>query len=317
MEQRRLGRSDLRISRIGLGTWAMGGAGWKFGWGAQEREDSLRTIREACAAGINWIDTAPVYGLGYSEEVVGEALEGVRERPLIATKCGRRWDENGVPYGDLSRASILRELDDSLRRLKVEVIDLYQLHWPLPDEQIEEAWGAMAEGVAAGKVRWLGVSNCSADQIRRLLPIHPVISVQPPYSMLKRDIENELLPFCAANDIGVICYSPMQKGILSDKFSLEWVERLPADDHRRGDALFNQPALERNLRLVDGLRAIAKAQGRTVAQLAIAWTLRRPEVTAAIVGSRRPEQLAETTAASTRELSDDELSAIDALLAAA
>ncbi len=316
MQTRQLGTTDLQLTVIGLGAWAMGGGGWKFSWGNQDDADSVSTIHKALELGVNWIDTAPVYGTGHSEVIVGEALKGMRQRPLIATKCGRRWDETRTPYAHIKRESVLREMDDSLRRLGVECVDLYQLHWPQPEEDIEEAWGAMAECVRAGKARYIGVCNFSVAQLKRILPIHPVASLQPPYSMLVRGVEEDLLPFCAQNGIGVVCYSPMQKGILTDKFTRDWVASLSRDDHRaQYDTRFQEPELSRNLRMVEGLRPIARAAGRSVAQLSLAWVLRRPEVTSAIVGARRPDQIAETAGAGSWTLSQREIDAVARLIA--
>lgn len=315
MNTRQLGNTDLRLSVVGLGAWAMGGGGWKFSWGNQDDADSVATIRRALDLGVNWIDTAPVYGTGHSEEVVGEALKGLGARPIIATKCGRRWDDTRTPFAKIKRASVLEELDDSLRRLGVECIDLYQMHWPQPDEDIEEGWGAMADAVKAGKVRHIGVCNYSVAQLKRILPIHPVASLQPPYSMLVRGVEDELLPFCAANGIGVVAYSPMQKGILTDKFTREWVTGLAKDDHRsQYDPRFQEPELSKNLALVDGLKPIARASGHSVAQLALAWVLRRQEVTSAIVGARQPAQIVETVGAGDWALSAADAGAVNALL---
>lgn len=315
MQTKRLGYTDLHFTRIGLGTWAMGGGGWKFGWGPQDDEASIAAIHHGLDLGINWIDTAPVYGLGHCEEVVGKALKGLRERPLIATKCERCWDEQGQIIPRLKRESIRAEVEMSLRRLGIDVIDLYQIHWPQPDEDIEEGWSAVAELVREGKVRYGGVSNFSLAQLHRIQPIHPVASLQPPYSMLVRDIESELLPWCAANNVGVIAYSPMQKGLLSGKVTREWVAALAADDHRRNDPQFQEPLLGANMALVDGLRAIATRRGKTVAHLAIAWVLRRSEVTAAIVGARKPSQIAETAGGAEWELSPEEIAEIETLLA--
>jgi aryl-alcohol dehydrogenase-like predicted oxidoreductase len=316
MQTRQLGKTDLHLSVIGLGAWAMGGGGWKFGWGEQDDDESIRTMQRAVELGVNWIDTAPVYGTGHSEEVLGRALKGMAKRPIVATKCGRRWDETRTPFGRIKRESVLQEVDDSLRRLDVECIDLYQMHWPQPDEDIEEGFAAMADAVKAGKVRHIGVCNYSVAQLKRVLPIHPVASLQPPYSMLVRGVEAELLSFCAENGIGVVCYSPMQKGILTDKFTREWVASLAKDDHRSSaDVRFQEPELSKNLALVEGLKPIARAAGRSVAQLAIAWTLRRSEVTSAIVGARRPSQIEETVGAGDWTLSADEIRAVDALLA--
>jgi aryl-alcohol dehydrogenase-like predicted oxidoreductase len=315
MKTRQLGMTDLHLSVVGLGAWAMGGGGWKFSWGNQDDADSVATIRRALDLGVNWIDTAPVYGTGHSEEVVGEALKGLGKRPIIATKCGRRWDETRTPYAHIKRDSILKELDDSLKRLGVECIDLYQMHWPQPDEDIEEGWGAMADAVKGGKVRHIGVCNYSVAQLKRIQPIHPVASLQPPYSMLVRGVEDELLPFCAEHGIGVVAYSPMQKGILTDKFTREWVNGLAKDDHRsQYDPRFQEPELSKNLALVDGLKPIAQASGHSVAQLALAWVLRRPEVTSAIVGARKPAQIEETVGSGDWELSAADVRAVNALL---
>ena len=314
MQTKRLGNTQLHFTRIGLGTWAIGGGGWKFGWGPQDDETSICTIREALDLGVNWIDTAPVYGLGHCEEIVGKALKGLRERPLIATKCERCWDEQGQIVPRLKRESIRAEVEASLRRLGLEVIDLYQIHWPQPDEDIEEGWAAVAELISEGKVRYAGVSNFNLAQLKRIQPIHPVASLQPPYSMMTRGSEGDLLDYCAANHIGVIAYSPMQKGLLTGKITREWVGQLAMDDHRRNDPQFQEPLLGANLELVEGLREIAAKRGKTVAQLAIAWVLRREEVTAAIVGARKPSQIAETIGAADWELSPDEIASVDRLL---
>jgi aryl-alcohol dehydrogenase-like predicted oxidoreductase len=313
MQTRKLGFTDLRLTKIGLGTWAIGGP-WQFGWGPQDDQVSTETIRRALELGINWLDTAPAYGLGHSEEVIGATLQELAEEPIIATKCGRVWHEGGRLYGNLKRDSIRAEVETSLRRLKVEAIDLYQIHWPRPDEDIEECWGAIADMVKEGKLRYAGVCNFSVEQLKRIQPIHPVASSQPPYSMLARGAEAEHLAYCAAHDIGVIPYSPMQKGLLTGKVTKEWVGDLEESDHRRRDPNFQEPKLSANLEIVDGLRAIADKRGVTVAQLAIAWVLRRPEVTAAIVGARRPTQIEETAPAGERDLSDEDLAAIEALL---
>jgi aryl-alcohol dehydrogenase-like predicted oxidoreductase len=314
MRQQQLGNTDLHFTRIGLGTWAMGGGDWQFGWGPQDDQASLQAIHRALDLGVNWIDTAAVYGLGHCEEVLGRGLRGLRERPLIATKCERCWDQRRQIYTCLKRASVRAEAEASLRRLGIEAIDLYQIHWPQPEEDLEEGWATIAELIREGKVRYGGVSNCNLAQLQRLLPIHPVASLQPPYSMLVRGVETELLPYCAAHGIGVIAYSPMQKGLLTGKLTPAWVEQLPADDHRRRDPQFQEPRLSANMGLVEGLRAIAARHRKSVAQLAIAWVLRRPEVTAAIVGARQSSQIAETVAAADWELPPEDLAAIEELL---
>ncbi|MFP3854194.1 MAG: aldo/keto reductase [Anaerolineales bacterium] len=314
METKKLGWTDLELTRIGLGTWAIGGGDWDFAWGPQDDEQSIETIHKALDLGINWIDTAAVYGFGHSEEVVGRAIKGMSERPIIATKCSRLWTEDGEIYGNLERESILAEAERSLDRLGIEVIDLYQIHWPFPNEGIEEGWHALEELIDSGKVRYGGVSNFSVSQMQRAHEIHPIASLQPPYSMLQREVEEDILLYCAENDIGVIVYSPMQKGLLTGKVDKAWVENLPEDDHRKADEMFNDPELSINLELVEGLQIIAERAGRTVPQLAIAWTLRRPEVTAAIVGARRPDQIEETAPAAVWNLTQDELAEIDRLL---
>lgn len=316
MERRKLGYTDLYLTTIGLGTWAIGGGGWAYGWGPQDDAESLKTIHRALDLGINWIDTAAVYGLGHAEEVIGQAIAGRRDEVIIATKCGLVWDEGSTtPYGRLSAQSVRREVEASLRRLNIEVIDLYQIHWPDPEEEIEEAWATIADLIREGKVRYGGVSNFNVEQLKRVQAIHPVASLQPPYSMLRREIEAEILPFCAANDIGVIVYSPMASGLLTGHFSRERLAALPDDDWRKRSSHFQEPQLSANLALVERLQPIAHRAGRTIAQLAIAWTLRRPEVTAAIVGARRPSQIEETIAAADWLLSSENLAEIEALLA--
>jgi aryl-alcohol dehydrogenase-like predicted oxidoreductase len=316
MQTRKLGSSDLHLTPVGLGAWAIGGGDNPYGWGPQDDADSIATTRRALDLGINWIDTAAGYGKGRSEEVVGKAIAGRRHEVIVATKCGILWKPDGSDlYGHLKADSIRREVEDSLRRLNLEVIDLYQIHWPRPDEDIEEGWGTIAELITEGKVRYGGVSNFSVAQLKRLQPIHPIASLQPPYSMLVRNVEKELLSFCAANDIGVIVYSPMQAGLLTGKFTQERVASLPEDDWRRRSSHFHEPQLGANLALVEGLRPIAERNGRTLSELAIAWVLRRPEVTGAIVGARRPSQIEETAAAGTWTLSKEDIAEIDSLLA--
>jgi len=315
MLTRRLGYTDLKLSPIGLGTWAMGGGGWAFGWGPQDDEESVATIRYALEQGVNWIDTAPVYGLGHSEEVVGQAIKGLRGKVIIATKCGLVWDEKGNISDRLKKESIRREVEASLKRLKIEAIDLYQIHWPDPDQKIKEAWSTMADLVKEGKVRYIGVSNFNVEQLNRIRPIHPIASLQPPYSMLNRDIENELLDYCKAHDIGVIVYSSMECGLLTGKYTKEGIQNMPKDDWRRTKSPhFQEPELTANLKLIEGLRPIAEKNGRTIAQLAVAWVLRRPEVTAAIVGARHPSQIKETVLAGGWVLSGEDIAAIESLL---
>ena len=315
MKTRKLGFSDLNITTVGLGTWAIGGGENPYGWGPQADRDSIDTIRAALDLGINWLDTAKGYGHGHSEEVVGEAVKGRREKVMLATKCGILWKEDGSDiYGCLKADSIKAECDSSLKRLGTDYIDLYQIHWPMPDEDIEEGWGAVADLVKAGKVRYGGVSNFSVEQMKRAQAIHPIASLQPPYSMLKRDIEAEILPFCAQNNIGVIVYSPMQAGLLSGRFSQARAAALPADDWRKNSPDFQEPQLSATLEMVEKMRPMAQKHGQPVANLAIAWTLRRPEVTAAIVGARKPEQIRETAAAGEIALSAEEAAELERLI---
>ena len=314
MKTRKLGRTDLNLSVIGLGTWAIGGGGWRYSWGPQDDRESIATILRALDLGVNWIDTAPVYGLGHSEEIVGKAVEGLRKKPIIATKCGLVWDKNREISNCLKEESIRSEVEASLKRLKVDIIDLYHIHWPIPDEDIEEAWRTIADLVDEGKIRYAGVSNFSVEQLERIQDIHPIASLQPPYNMLRREVEDELLGFCAENGIGIVAYSPMERGLFTGKFSRERVKNLPEDDHRGKDTRFQEPELSVNLKLVEDLRKIAEKRGKTVAQLAIAWVLRRPEVTAAIVGARHPYQIEETVAAGEWTLSEEDIAAVEVLL---
>ena len=313
MQTRRLGNTDLELTTVGLGTWAIGGP-WEFGWGPQDDDNSIATILTAIEGGINWIDTAPVYGCGHSEDVVGRAIKQLSEKPLSATKCGLLWDEDRRRCPCLKAESIMTECEMSLRRLGVEVIDLYQMHWPQPAEQIEEAWGAMAECVKQGKVRYIGVSNFTVDQLKLIEPIYPPASLQPTYSMVRRDFEKQLLGYCDDKNIGVVCYSPMQRGLLTGKFSEQRLAQLPDNDHRKTNPDFQQPRFGATLELVDKLRPIAERNGRTLAQLAIAWVLRRKEVTAAIVGARRKEQIEETISAGDWQLGANDIAQIEILL---
>ena len=314
MEKHQLGHSDLQITPLGVGAWAMGGSGWRFGWGPQDDRDSIAAIRKALESGINWIDTAAVYGLGHSEEVVARALEGVRHRPYVFTKCERIWNERGELTGNLKAESLRRECEASLRRLKVDVIDLYQIHWPQPEEDVEEGWTTLAKLKEEGKVRYIGVSNFNVSQLKRAQAIAPVTSLQPPYSLLARGVEKEILPYCAEQNIGVIVYAPMRSGLLSGAMTRERAGALREDDWRRRDADFQEPNLSRNLQLVELLRSIGKRHGRTPGEVAIAWTLRHPAVTAAIVGLRRPEQVSGIIGAAEFRLSPEEVGEIDSFL---
>ena len=316
MEKRAFGKTGMEITRIGFGSWAIGGSGWRAAWGPQDDDEAVGAIRRAVELGMNWIDTAAVYGLGHSEELVARALENVpeSERPYVFTKCSQVWDEEGEVHNVLRKDSVKRECEDSLRRLRMETIDLYQIHWPRPDEGIEEGWEAMVELREEGKVRHLGVSNFDVSQMERLREIAPVETLQPPYNMLNRGIEEEILPYCAEQDIGVIVYSPMRSGLLTGKMTRERVENLPSDDWRRNSSDFREPRLSRNLELVDLLEEIGREHGRSPAEISIAWTLRHPAVTAAIVGGRRPDQVDGIIGATELSLSEDELERIEAFL---
>jgi len=314
LDTRRLGNTDMMITPIGFGAWAIGGGGWASGWGPQDDNESIAAIHKALDLGINWIDTAAVYGLGHSEEVVARALDGISDRPYIFTKCGLVWDERGNISNSLKRDSIRREVEASLRRLRVEVIDLYQIHWPNPDEDIEEGWSTLAELQKEGKVRYIGVSNFSVEQMQRAMRIAPISSLQPPYNLLNRSIEKEILPFCQEHNIGVIAYSPMASGLLTGKVTAEWVRNLPEDDWRKRSPEFNEPRLSRNLRLVEKLREIGSRHGKSPAEVAIAWVLRHPAVTGAIVGARRPDQVEGIIGAADFRLSQEELDEIEQFL---
>ncbi len=308
MNRRQLGNTGLSLTTIGIGTWAIGGGGWLFGWGEQAEDQSLAAMRRAIELGINWIDTAPIYGLGNSERVVGKFLKEFKDsdRPLVATKFGRFEKSDKTIGGRLKREAVVAECESSLRNLGVDCIDLYQMHWPDPEQDIEEGWQACVDLVSQGKVRHIGVSNQNVDQMERLMSIHPIASLQPPYNMLQREIEETTLPFCASNNIGVVCYSPMGKGLLTGTFDEQRVARLPDNDHRSRDPKFQRTQLEINLNFVDTIRKIADDHHRPVAQLAIAWCLRRAEVTSAIVGIRRPDQIESLAAAADWQLTEPE-----------
>ena len=314
MQMRKLGYTDLKLTTVGLGTWAMGGP-WQFGWGPQDDDEAIAAILASLETGINWIDTAPVYGLGHSEELIGKALKQTSQKPIVATKCSLLWNDKKEKVSCLKAQSIRQECHASLGRLGVETIDLYQIHWPEPEEDIVQAWEEMARLVKEGKIRYLGVSNFNVEQTKRLQEIHPVASLQPPYSMLHREVEDELLAYCAQNDIGVVAYSPMQRGLLTGKFSPERLANLPLDDHRRKNPDFHEPQFTATLELVEQLKPIAERNGKTLAQLSISWVLRRSEVTAAIVGARKPEQILETAPASDWDLNEEDIDQIEQLLA--
>jgi aryl-alcohol dehydrogenase-like predicted oxidoreductase len=313
---RTLGNSDLQLTSIGFGAWAIGGGDWTYAWGPQDDAESIAAIHRALDLGVNWIDTAAVYGLGHSEEVVARALKGSSHRPYVFTKCSLRWREDRSIYNSLNAESVAEELEASLRRLNVETIDLYQVHWPNPEDEIEEGWEALARLQQQGKIRWIGVSNFNADQIKRAQKIAPITSLQPPYSMLRRAIEEKVLPFAQENNIGVINYSPMVSGLLTGKMSAERVAAMPADDWRKKAIEFNEPRLSRNMRLVELLRGIGSGHGVTPGVVAVAWTLHHPAITAAIVGGRSAKQVEETAAALEFRLSEEEFAQIDGFLSA-
>lgn len=319
MQTRQLGDSDLQITSVGFGAWAIGGSGWQFGWGAQNDEDSIAAIHCALELGVNWIDTAAVYGLGHSEEVVGRALQTWHgPKPCVFTKCVRRWDDKGNVHTDVSPASIRREAEDSLRRLDVDAIDLYQMHWPPnPDSpQLEEAWATLADLKRQGKVRWIGVSNFNVAQLKRAQAIAPVSSLQPRYSLIHREAETEVLPFCRSEGIGVIVYSPMASGLLTGAITRERISALPKDDWRKNHPDFTEPKLSANLAIVEKLRAIGQRRGRTAGEIAIAWTLRDPAVTGAIVGARNAKQAEGVMRAGELRLTEEEASEIESVTAA-
>jgi aryl-alcohol dehydrogenase-like predicted oxidoreductase len=313
MKTKQLGNSDLFITPVGYGSWAIGGSGWQFAWGKQNDDDSIATIHRALQLGVNWIDTAAVYGLGHSEEIVTRALAmWSGPRPYVFTKCGLRWDADGRPRRQLTADSIQRECEDSLRRLKVEAIDLYQIHWPVENTQeLEEGWSTMAKLQSQGKVRWIGVSNFDVEQLKRAQAIAPVTSLQPPYSLVHTEVGEEILPYCEQQGIGVIVYSPMASGLLTGAMTRERIASLPEDDWRKHHADFNEPNLSENLALVNRLRAVGKRQGLAPGAVAIAWTLTNPAVTGAIVGARKREQADDVVAAAGVRLTEADLTYIE------
>jgi aryl-alcohol dehydrogenase-like predicted oxidoreductase len=317
MQTRRLGNSDLHITPLGFGAWALGGGGWAFAWGPQDDAESVAAIREALDLGINWIDTAAVYGLGHSEEVVARALEGVNNRPYVFTKCARVWDSSRQIGKSLKAASIRAECEASLKRLKVDVIDLYQLHWPEPDEDIEEGWQTVLQLKEEGKVRWVGVSNFSAEQMARIQKFGPITSLQPPYSLIRREAEGSILPYCQEHNLGVIAYSTMANGLLTGKMTRERIAAMPADDWRKEkNPNFREPLFSRHMKLVELLRTIGARHGKSPGEAAIAWVLRHPAVTGAIVGARKPGQLRELVGAAEWRLTPGEVDEIQEWLKA-
>jgi aryl-alcohol dehydrogenase-like predicted oxidoreductase len=317
MQTRKLGNSDLHITRVGYGAWAIGGSGWQFAWGSQDDNESIAAIHRALELGVNWIDTAAVYGLGHSEEVVGRALKEWRgSKPYVFTKCGLRGDAKGEVQKILSADSIRSEVEDSLRRLSVDVVDLYQIHWPPdPDSpELEEGWSTLADLKREGKVRWIGVSNFNIQQLQRTQAIAPVTSLQPRYSLVHREVEDEILPYCLREDIGVIVYSPMASGLLTGAMTRERAASLPKDDWRRGHPDFTEN-LSRNLALIERMREIANRHYRSVGEVAIAWTLGHPAVTGAIVGARNARQAEGVMRAGELRLTDEEVTQIETFVA--
>ncbi len=311
MKTRQLGTTDLFLTEIGFGAWAIGGGNWAFGWGPQNNAEAIAAIRRSIELGVNWIDTAAIYGLGHSEELVAQAVKGHRKEVIIATKCSMIWDERGVISNSLYADSVRRECIASLRRLNTDYIDLYQIHWPSDDERIEEGWETILRLMEEGKIRHGGVSNFTINHIERAQMVHPVSSLQPPYSMLDRGIEKELLPYCQEKGIGIIAYSPMQNGLLTGKFD---IANVAESDWRHRSPHFQEPALSASLKFIEEIRPIAEKYNKTVAQLAIAWVLRHEVVTSAIVGARRPSQIEETVGGAEWALDEDDIKTIDELL---
>jgi len=310
MKTKRLGNSDLNITPVGFGAWAIGGSGWEFGWGEQDDKASITAIHRALELGVNWVDTAAVYGTGHSEDVVAAALKSWSgPRPYVFTKCGLLCDDEGYVHRNLKVDSIRRECENSLRRLKVDRIDLYQIHWP--SEDLEEGWAEMARLQKEGKVRWIGVSNFDAGQMRRAGEIAPITSLQPPYSLVRREIETDILPYCEARRIGVIVYSPMQSGLITGAMTRERIAKLPDSDWRSRDPEFLEPKLSKNLALVERLRRVGQKYGRPPGQVAGAWVLRNPAVTAAIVGARIPQQVEQNVGAADLHLNEEDVAEIE------
>jgi aryl-alcohol dehydrogenase-like predicted oxidoreductase len=307
---KQLGETGLEITQVGLGAWAIGGGGWEFGWGPQEDDKSIAAIHRALDLGVNWIDTAAAYGFGRSEQVVGRALEGLRDRPYVFTKCSLLEGQGRMVEHSLKRDSILREADASLKRLGVDAIDLYQIHWPIPEEDLEEGWSALAELKQEGLVRHIGVSNFDVEQLRRIQQIAPVETLQPQYSLVERDVEREILPYAERERIGVIVYSPMGSGLLTGRMTRERIGRLAEDDWRKHDARFLEPQISDHLVLVQRLTAVAERYGTSPGAIAVAWTLRNPAVDGAIVGFRRPDQVDPILPAASLDLSDEDLAEI-------
>ncbi|MBW4515772.1 MAG: aldo/keto reductase [Timaviella obliquedivisa GSE-PSE-MK23-08B] len=314
MQTKPLGNSELHITPIGFGAWAIGGSGWAFGWGAQDDDDSVEAIQRSLDLGVNWIDTAAIYGLGHSEEVVAKALKGRSDRPYVFTKCSMIWNEKGEISRSLKKDSIRHEVEASLKRLNVETIDLYQIHWPNPEPEIEEGWTTLAQLKDEGKIRYIGVSNFNVEQLQRAQAISPITSLQPPYSLINRKVEAEVLPFCQQHNIGVIVYSPMQSGLLTGAMNPERIANLPDDDWRKQSTEFQEPRLSRNLKLVEVLQKIGREHQRSPGEVAIAWTLNHSAVTAAIVGGRNGKQVEGIIGASEFRLNKPALEQISSFL---
>lgn len=313
MHTRQFGKTDMQITPIGIGAWAIGGGNWSFGWGSQDDQESIAAIKHGLNLGINWIDTAAVYGLGHSEEIVGKAIKG-REKPYIFTKCSLVWDDKREVHNSLKADSIQREVEASLKRLDVETIDLYQIHWPNPEPDIEEGWSKLADLKRQGKVRHIGVSNFNAEQLRRAERIAPVETLQPPYSLLDRTVEQEILPYCQDHNIGVIVYSPMASGLLSGSMTRERIQNMPDDDWRKRAGHFQEPQLSRNLKLAELLTEIGFPHNVSAGVVAIAWTLQNPAVSGAIVGTRSQRQIEDILPAAEFRLDEHELEQINSFL---
>ena len=312
MKTAELGRTGLEITRVGVGAWAMGGAEYDWGWGSQDDDDSIAAIHHALELGVNWIDTAAQYGFGHSEEVVGRAIAGLDPRPLVFTKGGQPEGPDRTTLQSLKAGSLRRELEGSLERLGLDAVDLYQIHWPSPDEEVEEGWSTLVALKEEGLTRHIGVSNFDVAQLERAQAIAPVETLQPPYSLIHRDAEREILPYCEEHGIGVIVYSPMGSGMLTGAMSRERVAQLPDDDWRKRAPAFQEPELSRNLELVERLRRVAERHGVSPGAVAVAWTLHNPAVGGAITGFRRPDQVDPIVAAAGLELSDDDVAEIEA-----
>ena len=306
-----LGDTGMEITRVGFGAWAIGGGGWEFGWGPQQDEESVEAIHRALELGVNWIDTAAAYGFGHSEEVVGRALAGVSGKPYVFTKCSLVDDGTRHVKNVLARDSVLREAEASLRRLGVDAIDLYQIHWPNPEADIEEGWSALAELKEQGLVRHIGVSNFSVSQLRRIQSIAPVETIQPQYSLISRGVEGQLLPYAEREGIGVIVYSPMGSGLLTGGITRERLAAMPDDDWRKSAPAFTEPKLSDNLALAARLKAVAERHGTSPGAVAVAWTLRNPAVDGAITGFRRPDQVDPIVDGANLELTAQDIAEIE------